>query len=117
MGQQGWTQSHHSFQRKASSDQVKYKPTALVRAMRSPVVHFVLLSTFFFSSQSFPTTNLQSEEPATTPEPEPEPLNKLGGSKLKTTEAEPEPDKAYDSLKTTTTEPTTTSEPEPEPEK
>merc|ERR1712165_242874 len=67
--------------------------------MRSPVVHFVLLSTFFFSSQSFPTINLQSEEPTTTTEPEPE--------------------KAYDSSKTTssTTELTTTPEPESEPEK
>merc|ERR1712038_292695 len=132
--QRGWTQSHHSLQRKASSDQVKYKPTALARAMRSPVVHFVLLSTFFFSSQSFPTTNLQSEEPtttpepepeklldnseATTPEPEPEPEKPICDSELITSEPEPEPEKASDSSKrnSTTTEPTTP-EPEPEPEK
>merc|ERR1712038_1776049 len=132
--QRGWTQSHHSLQRKASSDQVKYKPTALARAMRSPVVHFVLLSTFFFSSQSFPTTNLQSEEPtttpepepeksldnseATTPEPEPEPEKRICDSEPITSEPEPEPEKASDSSKrnSTTKEPTTP-EPEPEPEK
>merc|ERR1712038_1987474 len=126
--------SHNSLQRKASSDQVKYKPTALVRAMRSPVVHFVLLSTFFFSSQSFPTTNLQSEEPtttpepepeksldnseATTPEPEPEPEKPICDSEPITSEPEPEPEKASDSSKrnSTTKEPTTP-EPEPEPEK
>merc|ERR1712038_1954071 len=105
--------SHNSLQRKASSDQVKYKPTALVRAMRSPVLHFVLLSTFFFSSQSFPITNLQSEEPTTTPEPEP-----VCDSEPITSEPEPEPEKASDSSKrnSTTKEPTTP-EPEPEPEK
>merc|ERR1712038_17705 len=126
--------SHNSLQRKASSDQVKYKPTALVRAMRSPVVHFVLLSTFFFSSQSFPITNLQSEEPtttpepepeksldnseATTPEPEPEPEKRICDSEPITSEPEPEPEKASDSSKrnSTTKEPTTP-EPEPEPEK
>merc|ERR1712038_1564612 len=126
--------SHNSLQRKASSDQVKYKPTALVRAMRSPVVHFVLLSTFFLSSQSFPTINLQSEEPtttpepepeksldnseATTPEPEPEPEKPVCDSEPITSEPEPEPDKASDSSKrnSTTKEPTTP-EPEPEPEK
>merc|ERR1712038_1941196 len=130
--QRGWTQSHHSLQRKASSDQVKYKPTALARAMRSPVVHFVLLSTFFFSSQSFPTTNLQSEEPtttpepepeksldiseATTPEPEPEPEKPVCDSEPTT--SEPEPEKASDSSKrNSTTKDPTTPEPEPEPEK
>merc|ERR1712038_592372 len=128
--QRGWTQSHHSLQRKASSDQVKYKPTALARAMRSPVVHFVLLSTFFFSSQSFPTTNLQSEEPTTTPEPEPE--KSLDNSEATTPEpepepekpicdsepitSEPEPEKASDSSKrNSTTKDPTTPEPEPEP--
>merc|ERR1712038_1702898 len=126
--------SHNSLQRKASSDQVKYKPTALVRAMRSPVVHFVLLSTFFFSSQSFPITNLQSEEPtttpepepeksldnseATTPEPEPEPEKRICDSEPITSEPEPEPEKASDSSKRNQQqkEPTTP-EPEPEPEK
>ena len=88
--QRGWNQSHHSLQRKANSDKVKYNPTALVRAMRGPVVHFVLLSTFFFSSKSFPTTNLQSEELTTTPEPEPE--KSLDNSEATTPEPEPEPE-------------------------
>merc|ERR1712038_508038 len=121
--QRGWTQSHHSLQRKASSDQVKYKPTALARAMRSPVVHFVLLSTFFFSSQSFPTINLQSEEPTTTPEPEPEPEKTYDSSKTTsstteptTPEPEPEPEKAVNPSETTK-EPTASPESEPEPEK
>ena len=132
--QQGWNQSHHSLQRKASSDKVKYKPTALVRAMRGPVVHFVLLSTFFFSSQSFPTINLQSGEPtttpesepeksldnseATTPEPEPEPEKPIYDSEPITSEPEPEPEKASDSsTRNSTTKEPTTPEPEPEPEK
>ena len=108
--------------------------------MRSPVVHFVLLSTFFFSSQSFPTTNLQSEEPATTPEPEPEksldnseattpepepePEKPICDSEPRTLEPEPEPEKASDSSKrnSTTKEPekllddSKTTKPEPEPE-
>ena len=95
--------------------------------MKSPVVFFVLLSTFFFSSQSFPTTNLHSEEPTSTPEPEPE--KSLDDPKASTPEPEPKPDKKLKDLKQTTPEPEsdpekligdsepTTSEPEPEPVK
>ena len=93
--------------------------------MKSPVVFFVLLSTFFFSSQSFPTTNLHSEEPTSTPEPEPE--KSLDDPKAST--PEPEPNYKLKDLKQTTPEPEsdpekligdsepTTSEPEPEPVK
>merc|ERR1712223_210102 len=100
---------------------------AFARAMRSPVVFFVLLSTFFIPSQSFPTTN-PTQEP-TSPEPEPEPEKSLDDPKASTPEPEPKPDKKLKDSKQTTPEPEpdpeklmgdsepTTSEPEPEPEK
>merc|ERR1712223_2382531 len=106
---------------------------AYARAMRSPVVFFVLLSTFFIPSQSFPTTNPTQEptspepEPEpdkelkdskqTTPEPEPDPEKLLGDSEPTTSEPEPEPEKPFDSSKTiSTTKKPASPEPEPKPE-
>merc|ERR1712223_741183 len=106
---------------------------AYARAMRSPVVFFVLLSTFFIPSQSFPTTNPAQEptspepepEPekplddpkATTPEPEPDPEKLMGDSEPTTSEPEPEPEKAFDSSKTiSTTKKPASPEPQPKPE-